>query len=104
MSLFLVLELLVIVFTSTVFCIEIPVANSVDPDQMQHFAASEQGLHCLHMSHEWVSCLKRIDLNPFPHHPHPFLDHSLYYGIKTSLQFFSSIMYLRSGQDHWSVF
>ena len=41
-------------FTVTVFCIEIPEANSADPDQMPHFAASELGLLCLHMSPKWV--------------------------------------------------
>ena len=36
-------------------------ANSVDPDQTPHSAASEQGLHCLPMSllgdtrHKWVN-------------------------------------------------
>ena len=36
-------------------------ANSVDPDQMPHYAASYLGLHCLPMSllrdagHEWVN-------------------------------------------------
>ena len=42
---------------------EIPVlnTNSVDPDQMPHFAASDLGLHCLPMSllwdarHKWVN-------------------------------------------------
>ena len=29
-------------------------ANSVDPDQTPHFAASELGLHCLHMSPKGV--------------------------------------------------
>ena len=28
-------------------------ANSVDPDQMPRFAASELGLHCLPMSQKW---------------------------------------------------
>ena len=34
---------------------EMPVinANSVDPDQMPHSAASDLGLHCLPMSHLW---------------------------------------------------
>ena len=42
------------------FLLEILQANSVDPDQMLHFAASDLGLHCLPMSrkrdarHEWV--------------------------------------------------
>ena len=30
-------------------------AHSVDPDQMPRFAASELGLHYLHMSPKWVS-------------------------------------------------
>ena len=28
-------------------------ANSVDPDQMPHSAASDLGLHCLPVSHSW---------------------------------------------------
>ena len=28
-------------------------ANSADPDQMPLFVASDQGLHCLHMSYLW---------------------------------------------------
>ena len=32
-------------------------ANSEDPDQTPQFAASDQGLHCLHMSPERVSSL-----------------------------------------------
>ena len=28
-------------------------ANSVDPDQMPHSAASDLGLYCLPMSHLW---------------------------------------------------
>ena len=28
-------------------------ANSVDPDQMPHSAASDLGLHCLPMFHLW---------------------------------------------------
>ena len=54
------------------------IANSVDPDQTPHSAASDLGLHCLPMSllwdarHKWVNkCLKYIhlfkfsDLKPF---------------------------------------
>ena len=45
------------------YFIEIPVliANNVEPDQMPHSAASDQGLHCLPMSlvwdarHKWVN-------------------------------------------------
>ena len=33
-------------------------ANSVDPDQMPHSAASDLGLHCLPMSHLWVKYSK----------------------------------------------
>ena len=36
-------------------------ANSDDPDQMPHSAASELGLHCLHMSLNWVYILKNVD-------------------------------------------
>ena len=47
-------------FSATVFCIKIP-ANSVDPDQRRHFAASELGLHCLNMSPKWVYSLKWVN-------------------------------------------
>ena len=30
-------------------------ANNVDPDQMPHYMASDLGLHCLSMTHLWVS-------------------------------------------------
>ena len=42
--------------------IEIPVlnANSVDPDQMPHCAASDLGLHCLPMSLLWDVRLKGV--------------------------------------------
>ena len=30
-------------------------ANNVDPDQMPHYVASDLGLHCLPMTHLWVS-------------------------------------------------
>ena len=33
--------------------------NSVDTDQMPHTVASDQGLHCLHMSLKWVAILKK---------------------------------------------
>ena len=41
-----------LIFLSPCF-IYIPVfnANSIDPDQTPHFAASDLGLHCLPMSH-----------------------------------------------------
>ena len=52
-----------LVFIITIF-IEIPVlnANSVDPDQTLHSAASDLGPHCLPLSllwdarHKWVKC------------------------------------------------
>ena len=37
-------------------------ANSGDPDQMPHFAASDLGLHCLPISLLWVSGLKWVKL------------------------------------------
>ena len=43
--------------------ISVLIANSVDPDQMPHSAASDLGLHCLPVSllrdarHEWVNML-----------------------------------------------
>ena len=50
-------------FSVLPFITEIPVfnANSVDPDQMPHFVASNLGLHCLPVSllwdamHKWVN-------------------------------------------------
>ena len=49
--------------------IEIPIfnANSVDPDQMPHTAASDQGLHCLPMSllwdtkHIWIKVFEYLE-------------------------------------------
>ena len=35
-------------------------ANSADPDQTQHSAASDLGLHCLPMSHLWDTRLKWV--------------------------------------------
>ena len=51
------------IFLVLSFITEIPVlkANSVDPDQMPHSAASDLGIHCLPMSllwgtrHQWVN-------------------------------------------------
>ena len=39
-------------FNFTVFAYEVLQANNVDPDQMPRFAASELGLHCLHIISE----------------------------------------------------
>ena len=36
-------------------------ANSVNPDQMLHSAASDQGLHCLPMSLLWDTRLKWVN-------------------------------------------
>ena len=36
-------------------------ANSVDPDQTPHFAASDLRLHCLPMSHLWDARHKWVD-------------------------------------------
>ena len=41
-------------------------ANSVDPDQMPHSAASDLGLHCLPMSLLWDARLKWVNLFTFP--------------------------------------
>ena len=51
-----------LVFISTMFFKEISEfnANSVDPDQMPHSAASDQGLHCLPMSLLWDARLKWV--------------------------------------------
>ena len=38
-------------------------ANSVDPDQMPHFVASDLGLHCLPIVLLGVSRLKLVKLN-----------------------------------------
>ena len=40
-------------------------ANSVDPDQTPHSAASELGLHCLPMSHLWDARHKLVNYDPF---------------------------------------
>ena len=51
-----------VVFLLSSCCIEIPVsnANSVDPDQTPHSAASDLGLHCLPMSLLWDARLKWV--------------------------------------------
>ena len=54
--------------------IEIPIfnANTVDPDQTPQNAASDQGLHCLPMSHLWditKTCLYNFD----PLKPHVYI-------------------------------
>ena len=36
-------------------------ANSADPDEMPHYAAFHQGLHCLPKSHLGVSSLPRVN-------------------------------------------
>ena len=41
-----------------IFCKEITVKYSVDPDQRPRSAASERGLYCLHMSSKRNSSLK----------------------------------------------
>ena len=38
-------------------------ANSADPDQMPHSAASDLGLHCLPMSHLWDARHKWVNLS-----------------------------------------
>ena len=43
------------------FLIEIPVRNSVDPDQMPHSAASDLVLHCLPLSHFWDARRKWVN-------------------------------------------
>ena len=49
-------------FLGELLILEIPVlnANSVDPDQMLHSAASDLGLHCLQRSHLWDARLKWV--------------------------------------------
>ena len=42
------------------FCRKILFANNVDPDQMPHYVASDQGLHCLPMTLLRVSRLKWV--------------------------------------------
>ena len=44
---------------------EIPIinANSVEPDQMPHSAASDLGLHCLPVSHLWDARVKWVNLS-----------------------------------------
>ena len=45
------------------FCRKILFANNVDPDQMPHNVASDQGLHCLPMTLLRVSRLKWVKAN-----------------------------------------
>ena len=49
--------------------IEIPLfyANSVDPDQTPHSAASDLDLHCLQMSLLWDAGLKWVNSSPLKH-------------------------------------
>ena len=42
------------------FC-RFPVSDTVDPDRMPHFVASDRGLHCLPMTLLWVSRQERIN-------------------------------------------
>ena len=42
------------------FCKEFPEANNTDSDQTPRSAASDFGLHCLHMSPRQVSSLKQV--------------------------------------------
>ena len=35
-------------------------ANSEDPDETTHYAASHLGLHCLRVSNLWNAMLKRV--------------------------------------------
>ena len=51
--------------------IEIPVfnANSADPDQMSHSAASDLGLHCLPMSLLWDARHKGLNYKQEAHGP-----------------------------------
>ena len=39
--------------------------NSVDPDEMQHYAALHLGLHCLQKTHLGVSRLQIVNCNMF---------------------------------------
>ena len=45
------------------FCLKIffTVTNSVDPDEMQHYAAFHLGLHCLQSTHLGVSQIQRVN-------------------------------------------
>ena len=58
-SSFIVLGFLVNVFTLNLFCLEVPVGDQYRL-QTPRFAASELGLHCLHMSQKSVSVEKRV--------------------------------------------
>ena len=40
--------------------IDFKLANSVDPDEMQHYAAFHLGLHCCQRTSLWVSSIQRI--------------------------------------------
>ena len=39
--------------------------NSVDPDEMQHYAAFHLGLHCLQKSHLGVCRIQRVNIKHF---------------------------------------
>ena len=38
-------------------------ANSVDPDQMPHFVASDHGLHCLPVIHRFVETHEQVTVD-----------------------------------------
>ena len=48
-------------FIFVLFVFEFSIANSEDPDQTPHYAASDLSLHCLPMSHKRDARLKLVD-------------------------------------------
>ena len=59
-------------------------ANSVDPNQMPQFAASDLGLYCLQMSHLWDSRYKWIKV-PFTNVADDILKYLFYFSEKINL-------------------
>ena len=51
-------------FSFLLFRLDIPLANSEDPDQMSRSAASDLGLHCLPMSQKWDAYMSRDMTKP----------------------------------------
>ena len=62
-SISMIRDVWVVIFLSACF-IDIPVlnANSVDPDQTPHCAASDLGIHCLPISNLWDVRLKWVNM------------------------------------------
>ena len=65
-----------LIFFIVFFCLKIffTLLNSVDPDEMQHYAAFHLGLHCLHPDemqhnaafHLGLHCLQKYSFRSYP--------------------------------------